>query len=229
MTLPDLALQLVYGKLAWAAVLAATVFSLLPAALQRSWRVAAGLAGAAAMLMLLPRQLSPAYWLALAFQWPSGLLFAACLLKLAQPWRPQAGGDSMPAGVAAVIVVLGAVLYLDGLGLISLGLYYWGFGAQAAPLLALGVGAVCVAGIVRGNAVAQHAAVLAAVSLFSVLRLPTGNPWDALLDPLLWAWALLALGLKGWRRLLRKRRATPVEAELDAAPALIPGTGLAAK
>jgi len=229
MTLPDLALQAVYGKLAWAAVLAALVFSLLPAALQRSWRVAGSLLGAAAALMLLPQQLSPAYWLALAFQWPSALLFAVCLLKLARPWRRHAAGESMPAAFAAAIVALGAVLYLDALGLVSLGLYYRGFGPQGAPLLALAAAAFCVASIVRGNAVAQHTAVLAAIALFSLLRLPTGNLWDALLDPLLWGWAVLALGIKGWRRLMRSRRIASVQPDVDAEPAIAARQGLAAK
>jgi hypothetical protein len=46
------------------------------------------------------------------------------------------------------------------------------------------------AAVLTRRAVSGGTALLAAVLLFSLLRLPTGNLWDALLDPLLWAWAL---------------------------------------
>jgi hypothetical protein len=32
------------------------------------------------------------------------------------------------------------------------------------------------------------------------LRLPTGNLWDALLDPMLWIWAVLSLAIEAWRK-----------------------------
>jgi len=205
MTLPGLALQNCYGKLAWGLVFAALAYAMLPASFQRSRMKVALLAVAAMAVMLLPQQYSPAYWLALAFQWPSGLLAACCLLVLARPWLPAAQAEgSMPATFAAPLALLGALLYLDTFGLIPLGLYYWGFSPMAAPMLALGVAAVCVAAIMLGRARAQHVAVLGAIALFSVLRLPTGNLWDALLDPLLWLWAVASLAYMGWRKVTNK-------------------------
>lgn len=59
----------------------------------------------------------------------------------------------------------------------------------------------------RGRNRAQAGAALAAVLLFSLARLPTGNLWDALLDPLLWGWALATLGAAALR--MRARRARP--------------------
>lgn len=209
MTLPDLALQIIYGRLAWAGVLAALAVSLLPLRLQRSRGLVWGLLGAMCALVLLPGAMSPAYWLALAFHWPSGLLLACCLLRLAQAGQPPA---VMPPRFAGVIAAAGLLLYVDTMGLTSLGLYYVGFGPAGAPLAALALAALCVLAIVSGQLRAQAGAALAAVVLFSAFRLPSGNLWDALLDPLLWGWAVVSLTALAWRR---SRRI--VEAETAAA------------
>ncbi|NML62925.1 hypothetical protein HHL21_17935 [Massilia sp. RP-1-19] len=206
MDLPALDWQFFYGRLAWTIVLATLVASLLPAALRRSRPVIGGLMLAMAALMALPDSASPAYWLVLAFQWPSGVLLGCCLLKL---YTARAGSPAiacMPTGIAAVIALVGSVLYLDAIGLLSLGLYYWGFGPYGAPLVALGAGASCALAVVLGR-VRPHALIaLGALALFSILRLPTGNLWDALLDPLLWGWAVIALAIQCGRWLARKRR-----------------------
>ena len=126
----------------------------------------------------------------------------------------------MPPQIAAPIALTGSVLYLDAVGWLSLGLYYWGFGPNGAPLVALGIAAACALAIVRGRARLHAAVLLGAVVLFSVLRLPTGNLWDALLDPLLWSWAVMSLGIAGSRWLAgRMRGPAPVaEAATQAAP-----------
>lgn len=196
MTLPDLVLQGTYGRLAWAVVFAAAFAALLPASLQRSRRAVALLLASLMLLMMLPGQYSPAYWIALAVQWPSGLLAGLCLLRLARPWRTAGAEEGIPLLMAAALALLGLLLYLDALGLVHLGLYYWGFGPRAAPFLALALMALCAAGIARGIKQAHLFALLAALALFAVLRLPTGNLWDALLDPLLWIWAVVSLAIK---------------------------------
>ncbi|WP_374585871.1 hypothetical protein [Pseudoduganella sp.] len=196
MTLPDLVLQGTYGRLAWAVVFAAACAGLLPVALQRSRRAIALLLATLMVLMLLPGQYSPAYWIALALQWPSALLVGLCLVRLARPWRAAGAAEGIPLPAAAVLALLGILLYLDALGLVRLGLYYWGFGPRAAPLVALALMALCAAGIARGLKQAHLFAMLGALALFAVLRLPTGNLWDALLDPLLWIWAVLSLAMK---------------------------------
>jgi hypothetical protein len=91
---------------------------------------------------------------------------------------------------ALALTLVGAVLYLDAFGVLALGLYYRGFDADAAALLAIGAAVAGALALLTRRAVSGGAALLAAVLLFSLLRLPTGNLWDALLDPLLWAWAL---------------------------------------
>jgi hypothetical protein len=56
-------------------------------------------------------------------------------------------------------------------------------------------------------------AVLGALLLFSIARLPSGNLWDALLDPLLWGWSLVSLGAAALRSLRRTPRAAATGAE----------------
>jgi hypothetical protein len=217
MSLPDLALQIVYGRLAWALVAAAMLLAILPVlkpALLSSWlsklspkpspavfalrprrsmvnaAFAPGVVIAAVVLMALPDAASPAYWLTLVFQYPSALLVGFSLVSLHARWQGRPARLVMPPALAVPLVVAGLVLYLDAFGVLALGLYSSGFGAVGAPLIACAAAIACAVAIARGQAVAGAAALLVAVLLFSVLRLPSGNLWDALLDPLLWSWAL---------------------------------------
>lgn len=199
MTLPELDWQIVYGRLAWGVALASAVLWLLP----RAWRAPrgaiAGVLAASLLLNLLPGAASPAYWLGLAMQLPSGLLFGLCSAQLWRAWRPEPVSALMTPSLATLIALAGAVLYLDAIGLISQGVYYWGFSPRSAPLLSLLLAGACLLAAIRGRARPQALAALGALVLFAILRLPTGNVWDALLDPLLWAWALLAASGALWR------------------------------
>lgn len=197
MDLPSLDWQFFYGRLAWTIVAASAVAALLPAAWRRNPAAICALLLSSAVLMALPQGASPAYWLILAFQWPSGVLLGCCLLALSKAWPGMRPVTPMPTRLAAVIGLAGTVLYLDAVGLLSLELYSWGFGPYLAPLLALTGGAACALAAVLGRARAHALVALGAVALFSLLRLPTGNLWDALLDPLLWGWAVGSLGIKG--------------------------------
>ena len=200
MILPDLLLQNTYGKVAWGIGLATLIVALLPASRQLSRRATALLLGFMIVLTLLPGQFSPAYWIALALQWPSGLLAGLCLVRLAGPRGSASARSGLPVALAWAIVLFGTVLYLDALGLISLSLYFWGFGPRGAPLFALAAMALCVAWIIQGRSRRQAFAALGALTLFTLLRLPTGNLWDALLDPMLWIWAVLTLAIRAWRK-----------------------------
>ena len=206
MDLPALDLQFLYGRLSWSIVLATAVAALLPPAMRRSRPVVWGLLVLAGLVMALPNAASPAYWLALAFQWPSGVLIGLCLLKLSKAWPGARDVTPMPAMLAAVIAVTGAALYLDAIGLVSLGMYYWGFGPFAAPLLALAAIAACALAVVLGRARPHALVAVGALALFSILRLPTGNLWDALLDPLLWGWAVGSLSIRAALWIARKAR-----------------------
>ena len=224
MNLPDLSLQLLYGRLGWAIVAATLVCAL--------WRRAAPLSRAALgtvlalslVAMALPGELSPAWWLGLAFQYPSGLLVGCCLLRLTERWHGIRRSQVMPQALAGVLAVTGALLYLDAVGFLARGVYYAGFGPGLAPALAIVAAAGCVLAIVRGHARGPAACLLGALVLFSVLRLPTGNLWDALLDPLLWGWAMVSLLVGAVRRSGRRAsdRIAAVEPESTPAPGMQP-------
>lgn len=225
MTLPELSLQFVYARLAWALVLAAILVGLWPA----SWRmprraVGASLAGCL-LLMLLPGAASPAWHLGLAFQYPSALLTGLCLVKLHARWRSASGPipAALPVPLAAALAVTGVLLYLDAFGLIAGGYYYAGFGGRAAVGAVL-LAAVCALAVTRGRSKPQTVAILGALALFSFARLPSGNLWDALLDPLLWGWALVALLRAALGALLRRRARRPLPAAEPELPVLPPAS-----
>jgi hypothetical protein len=224
MTLPDLANQIVYGRIGWA-IVAATVACALwrgQAPLARTG-VAAILAGALA-LMALPGNLSPAWYLGLAFQYPSGLLVGCCLVRLTERWNGTHRNAAMPPSLAGVLAVAGTLLYLDAVGFLTSGYYYAGFGGVLAPLVAVILAGGCALAIARHHARGTAAAVLGAVVLFSVLRLPSGNLWDALLDPLLFGWAIAALLAGALRR--RGRRVTDRSPSSHSDPDSAPGPAL---
>ena len=220
MSLPDLALQIVYGRLAWALVIAAIVLAVLPNVRQRS---KLAIVGVTLVLMALPGAASPAYWLTLAFQYPSGLLTGFSLMALRARWYGRRARYTMPGGLAVGLAAVGLVLYLDTFGILALGLYYGGFSPVASPLLACAAAIGFAVKAWRGQAAGPSAAMLIAVLLFSLLRLPTGNLWDALLDPILWSWALGSTIAAAQRALAARRahRRRLAEAAPELAPAIV--------
>ena len=228
MHLPELSSQIVYGRIGWAIVGATLIVSLLGALLRStplSPRLLAGVLGASLAVMWLPGELSPAFWLGLAFQYPSGMLVGCCVLRLVERWHGQRRSNAMPQALAGALAVTGTLLYLDTVGWLARGFYYAGFGPVLMPALAVVAAIACVLAILRGHARGPASVLLGAVALFSLLRLPSGNLWDALLDPLLWAWAVSALLLAALRK--TGRRATDriggIDAEAGRDPASAPG------
>lgn len=192
------------------AVLLGSVTLCLARRLARPWRW--GAAGLMALWTLLPGAMSPAFWLGLAFQTPSVMSVLLCLGCL---WRfhRQMPGVALNAvsrralpWLAGLGIVLGWVLLLDTLAWWPLSVYAWGFSAAAVGAVALV--AVLLWGI-SGQAVC--ALPLGVLALFVVTRLPTGNVWDALLDP--WLWGGLQAGwlvslVRRWRAARRVLPAT---------------------
>jgi hypothetical protein len=78
-----------------------------------------------------------------------------------------------------------------------------GFGPEAARAGLL-IGLAAVVAVVGGLPRRASLAAMASLVLFAVWRLPTGNIWDALLDPLLWGWAIFSLVAR-WRTRRRDR------------------------
>ena len=192
---------------AWSLVLAAVVVLLGAmrrgdgAAVRTGW-----LALLVAAWAWVPGAWGVAYWLGLAFQIPSVL---SCVLALGVLMRaytqradpehearwvsgPAAADDSNagPGAWAAVLlgagVLLGWVLLLDAFALFPMAVYAWGFAPSAFLVvcaLALVPWVVTGAAVWRTSPVWQ---VGVAMALFAVSRWPSGNVWDALLDPWLW-------------------------------------------
>ena len=194
-------------KLGWAMVLA-----LVGTVLARRLSVPARrlLAAALALWTLLPGTLTPDYWLGLAFHAPSLSAMLLCLVFLRRLLFPAQRGLQLPIAVAArrttagtvvlvASVLLGYALLLDTFAVLPLQLYAWGF----SPALLLGLLAVSLLPwVLRGRARGDKGLALwvvpSALLLFAATRLPTGNVWDAVLDP--WLWLVLQVVLL--RRLL---------------------------
>jgi hypothetical protein len=201
--------------LGWALLLALLGGGL---ACRQSLPVRRGLAVALALWALLPGPLTPDYWLGLAFHAPSltamllcgwwlqRLLFVPALASTSTPTPTPSASASVPSASTATAawavsvagawiwllpaVLLGYVLLLDTFAVLPLQVYGWGF----SPLLLLVLlGFSLLPWLLCGAAAsATHPArwlLPAAVLLFAATRLPTGNLWDALLDP--WLWLLL--------------------------------------
>lgn len=170
-----------------------------------------GIAGAVLVVTCVPGPTSPAYWLGLAFQSPSvSTVLLACwsVSKLVRGRSTTASTVSAwPELVAcAVGAVLGWVLLLDTLAWWPVSIYAWGFSPVAVASLSV-VLALCWArwgGAQKGGFSPLVFGVPAmALALFVVTRWPTGNVWDALIDPWLWVglqWMLLISALRGWRQ-----------------------------
>ena len=199
---------------AWSLVLAAVVVLL--GARRRGVGAGTGagtrtglLAVLAAAWAWVPGEWGLAYWLGLAFQIPSVLscVLAIGVLVRAYALRarlvPEARGamghgvadgrqDGLRAWAAVYMgagVLLGWVLLFDTFALLPVAVYAWGFGSAAFLLvcaLALLPWVMAGAGVWRASGAWQ---VAAAVALFGVSRWPSGNVWDAVLDP--WLWLLL--------------------------------------
>jgi hypothetical protein len=83
---------------------------------------------------------------------------------------------------AWVGVLLGYVLLLDTLGYLPLQVYAWGF----SPWALAAVMVVSLLPFVLGARGVAAWIAPSALLCFAATRLPTGNVWDAVLDPLTW-------------------------------------------
>jgi hypothetical protein len=116
----------------------------------------------------------------------SALLLWRRARKVPHWWKDR---RSAPAGELLLLVVMGAglgwLLLLDTFAVLPVQLYAWGFSPLAAGLLAFVVLLPWFAGGRHNHRLPAWVAP-GAVLVFVALRLPTGNVWDAVLDPWLW-------------------------------------------
>ncbi|HBH38606.1 MAG TPA: hypothetical protein DDX06_09520 [Curvibacter sp.] len=187
-----------YLDLAWGLVLAALALPVLARWAPRHERLTHGLPPLLLLWCLLPGALSPAYWLGLALRAPSGLLAGLCAWALLRHYRPQSAGPLPQQALRAwmgPLVLLGWVLLLDTFALLPFSLYAWGYAPWLLGVLAF---AGLLPALLRGG-YALPALWIAVLVLHLLLRLPTGNVWDAVLDPALWIW-LQVDTLRRWRQ-----------------------------
>lgn len=153
---------------------------------------------------LVPGPWSPTYWLGLAFQAPSVATVLLCGVLLHRTLTQRVMTDAVVRSsrhsllaFAIMGAVLGWVLLLDTFAVLPVQLYAWGFSPAAVALVALAT-ALPWAFSLRGPLDPLAWAAPLAVALFVLLRLPTGNVWDAVLDP--WLWVVLQVILvRRWR------------------------------
>jgi hypothetical protein len=201
--LPTLWLMQACLSLGWA-VVTAGLGAVLAQKLSRHSHWAAGAATVCALWAWLPGPYSSSYWLGLAFQMPSicaVLLSAALLWDLFANARGQAqgrkGGKDHRAAIGWAVagVALSACLALDTFAVFPVSVYAWGFSGFA---VVVALGSSLLPWVIWHNdrSGALHWIVPLAIALFVALRLPTGNLWDALLDP----WLGVGLTVYLWRQ-----------------------------
>lgn len=200
--------------LGWALVLATLGAGL---ARKQPLHVRRSVAAVLGLWALLPGPLTPDFWLGLAFHAPSLTAMLLCGWYLhgwvgmpAATAKPAARSAALAttatqtagAGVLLLIAVLtGYALLLDTFAVLPLQIYRWGFSTWLLlVLLALGLLPWLLRGKPGGATFPARWLVPASLLLFAVTRLPTGNLWDALLDPLLWLWLQWLLVRNLYRR-----------------------------
>lgn len=149
------------------------------------------------------------YWLGLSFQIPS-LTSAFLALAVVLGGGPRQGAWLRARAPerwnwtvlwALVALALGAALMLDTFAVFPFSLYSWGFSPTA---LALAWACALLPWVVSGQLAWRQAGVwplCAALVVFTLTHWPTGNVWDAVLDPWLWLMSM------GWALRMRWRRA----------------------
>jgi len=210
---------LLWGRpFAWVVVLSALLCYLLA----RGWPRTVGVAwirwlvlAVTGACVFLWGSYSPAFGLALIFQMPSLTAVVLCAVYFTRVSRggfataPDAGANrELPMlqqpwhlGLVGMAVLLGWVLMLDTFAALPIQWYAWGF-APAAPAVAMLVLLLPWVFCRDARQLGWSMWVLpCAIVLFVVSRFPTGNLWDALLDPCLWLILQGLLVRETWRRL----------------------------
>ena len=139
---------------------------------------------------------------ALALQSPSLLSLTWALLIIVQvAGRGALGCDDtrVPVSAWSFLCLLGWLLTVDTLNLWPLtwdvSLYAWGF---SAPSLWLCAGLVAVLAWRHQGPWVWHS--IAVLALYALLRWPSGNVWDAWLDPAVWIVSHVHVLRHVWRR-----------------------------
>ncbi len=207
--LPTLEIQQLLHAAAWVAVLSWLSVRLLADGFGRS----AWLLCSSAWVLLLSWWGTPLSLLGLAFQSPSLLSLCLCVVAawtdMQTPERQLFGAPAQVQGTTwawLLVAALGWALMLDTWGHWSVDIYLWGF---EMPVLwwAWGLAGLWMLWASFQDTLSANwhsraaSCLLAALALFGFTHAPSGNAWDALLDPGLWLYAHVQL----WRRLVPQR------------------------
>lgn len=188
--LPQAVFLPLWVKLSWAVVVSAVVLRLTSRLKASLW-----FAAVVGVVLLLPHTPASGY-LALAFQTPSFVLMAWAMWCWADVLQLRSPVVTTPTSVAWMGVLLGWALVADTLNYwpawFDLQLYALGFTSTGLWLVLAATAVVLLWVQPPKRWVFSVAAVMAA---YVLLRLPTGNVWDAVLDPFVW----LALHVQLWR------------------------------
>jgi len=188
--LPQAVFLPLWVKLSWAVVVSAVVLRLTSRLKASLW-----FAAVVGVVLLLPHTPASGY-LALAFQTPSLVLMAWAMWCWADVLQMRSPVATTPTSLAWMGVLLGWALVADTLNYwpawFDLQLYALGFTSTGLWLVLAATAAVLLWVQPPKRWVFSVAAVMAA---YVLLRLPTGNVWDAVLDPFVW----LALHVQLWR------------------------------
>ena len=224
--LPHPEVQYIATHFGWSLVLAALLLWVVQRWTRMNRTGHAVLVALALGSCFLPGTLSPAYWLSLAFQAPSLCTALICATLLRAHWRSRAAPSTVPVSSLLPVLIagvgLGWLLLLDTLALLPVQLYALGFHPLASGLLLLLGLLPC---IVHGAAAWRDEWVRvlpAAVVLFVLSRWPSGNVWDAVLDPWLWLilngyvlsdlWMRKSFGIQAWVQRLQKSHGDHIDA-----------------
>ena len=207
---PSAALLHIAYPLAWGTV-AAWAVAASATKLSRSVRLA--LVALALVAAWWPGSWNLPYGLGMAFQLPSWTALLLCLLSLYRNLGPKASPTAMTIGpdaatppkgspdwFMALSLGLGVILLLDTFILLPFALYRWGFSLLTLVVALLVVVSVWVTSNPGTMARSRSGLLLVVLAMYVVTRLPTGNVFDALIDPWLW---LIVFGNCS-RRLARK-------------------------
>lgn len=203
--LPALAVTQFWLHLGWGIVLA-WVGAGLTAGLSPRKGVQLGVAAVLGVSAGFSGAWAPVYWLGLAFQTPSVLTVLLCAVALARRFLVRAyrlvPGVSFPGPIMAAGILLGWLLLLDTFAMLPWQLYAQGFSVVSPVVLVILILAPWALRSRAKGLSPQALCAVAAVLLFTALRLPSGNAWDAVLDP--WLWLALHVRL-AWAWKMQRR------------------------
>jgi hypothetical protein len=164
------------------------------------------------ILLLIPGPYAPlGYWV-LAFQSPSVTLVVVAWWMLKTPIQSREfmhENTRIPVALWLCLVTLGWLLLLDQFQLWPhawISLFALGFEAAGfwiVLLLSLGLIGVTMRFTQDkpSKLVSWHWQLMVVLGIFAFLRLPTGNVWDALIDPFIWMFAHVMLVSRIFKRI----------------------------